>query len=140
MIYSSHCLEHISTEDGFFVLNEAYRVLKPGGKIRLSMPDSESIIKAYINNDYEFLNDHEVRYPGRLPPSNIRSPIDHIVRVSSAWGHVTMYDLDKAERLLKESGFCNIKESSFNQDFDPKKRKSVSFYIVAEKPHTRGEL
>lgn len=47
VVYHSHFLEHLSKTDGFNLIKECYRVLKPGGIIRIATPDLEQIIKNY---------------------------------------------------------------------------------------------
>jgi SAM-dependent methyltransferase len=46
--YSSHVLEHLSCEGARSLLLECMRVLKPGGIIRLAVPDLEGIVREYI--------------------------------------------------------------------------------------------
>ncbi|MEO8149864.1 MAG: methyltransferase domain-containing protein [Bacteroidia bacterium] len=47
-VYHSHVLEHFSKEDGKQFIAECYRVLKPGGIIRVAVPDLEQIVKNYL--------------------------------------------------------------------------------------------
>ena len=47
-VYTSHLLEHLTKQEGEFVLNEAYRVLKKHGVIRLVIPDLEVIATLYL--------------------------------------------------------------------------------------------
>jgi len=47
-VYHSQVLEHIPTDKLDFFIAECFRVLKPGGIIRISTPDLESIAKLYI--------------------------------------------------------------------------------------------
>jgi predicted SAM-dependent methyltransferase len=47
-VYSSHMLEHLSQSDGISFLREMYRVLKPGGVIRIVVPDLEAICRKYL--------------------------------------------------------------------------------------------
>lgn len=49
MVYHSHLLEHFSKKQGENFMKECYRVLKPGGIIRVVVPDLEQIVKEYIN-------------------------------------------------------------------------------------------
>jgi predicted SAM-dependent methyltransferase len=49
-IYSSHLLEHFSKNDGFKFLRDCFRVLKPGGNIRIVVPDLEQIVREYLLN------------------------------------------------------------------------------------------
>lgn len=48
VVYSSHFLEHLTPEQADFVLSEIYRILKPGGIIRIVVPDLENICKEYL--------------------------------------------------------------------------------------------
>ncbi len=49
-IYTSHFIEHIPKEKVDFVLGECFRVLKPGGVLRVVVPDFEEIVREYIRN------------------------------------------------------------------------------------------
>jgi SAM-dependent methyltransferase len=51
VVYSAHMIEHIDLETLKHLLRESFRILKPGGFIRLEAPDSEKSIKAYREND-----------------------------------------------------------------------------------------
>jgi SAM-dependent methyltransferase len=48
LVYSSHLVEHLTKEDARWLLAECHRVLKPGGTIRLSLPDFEEMARAYL--------------------------------------------------------------------------------------------
>lgn len=50
MIYASHVLEHFGRHRFVSVLTEWHRVLKPGGLLRLSVPDFESCAELYIES------------------------------------------------------------------------------------------
>ena len=47
-IYTSHFLEHLFKDNVEKLLYEACRILKTGGIIRICVPDSEYIIKLYL--------------------------------------------------------------------------------------------
>lgn len=49
LVYHSHVLEHFSKDDGIKLIQECYRVLKPGGIIRIAIPNVESIVREYIS-------------------------------------------------------------------------------------------
>ncbi|MCH2181945.1 MAG: methyltransferase domain-containing protein [Mariniblastus sp.] len=48
-VYHSHVLEHLKPEQGVELLKECYRVLQPGGILRVVVPDLERIAYLYLN-------------------------------------------------------------------------------------------
>jgi predicted SAM-dependent methyltransferase len=71
VVYHSHVLEHFQKDDAKKFVDECYRVLKPGGVIRVVIPDLEEIANHYIR----LLNE------GKKEPenSNIRDDYDWIL-------------------------------------------------------------
>lgn len=49
VVYHSHVLEHFSKNDGLNFLLECQRVIKPGGIIRIAIPDLEQITRNYLH-------------------------------------------------------------------------------------------
>lgn len=47
LVYSSHCLEHIPFHRTHTALTEASRVLRPGGRIELWVPDFAYLVRCY---------------------------------------------------------------------------------------------
>lgn len=46
-VFSEHCLEHFSRDQALQILNETFRILSPGGVVRIAVPDVETYIDAY---------------------------------------------------------------------------------------------
>lgn len=64
-ILIEHCLEHVSGPKAFRFLQEAYRVLKPGGVIRVCVPElqrlsKEAAIDIIVNHGHEVVYDFTV--------------------------------------------------------------------------------
>ncbi len=66
VIYHSHVLEHFPKDKAENFLQECFRVLKPGGLIRIAIPDLEQIARLYIekleqaaNGNNEAENDYD---------------------------------------------------------------------------------
>jgi predicted SAM-dependent methyltransferase len=57
LVYHSHVLEHFKKRDAEYLLKECYRVLKPGGVLRVVVPDLEKIVRHYIDFLDKGLND-----------------------------------------------------------------------------------
>lgn len=49
VVYHSHILEHLDPEQGRELISECYRVLKPGGVLRIVVPNLEEIAKLYLS-------------------------------------------------------------------------------------------
>lgn len=60
MVYACHCLEHIARDDLPRVLAEWARVLKPGGVLRVSVPDFDLLVDTYLDTGR---NVHSVQMP-----------------------------------------------------------------------------
>jgi SAM-dependent methyltransferase len=48
VVYHSHLLEHLPKENSLKFVKECFRVLKPGGIIRIVVPDFENMVNEYI--------------------------------------------------------------------------------------------
>lgn len=54
--YSSHVFEHLKDEHVRFVLRDTYRVLKGGGYLRVSCPNINLYVRAFLERDIEFFH------------------------------------------------------------------------------------
>lgn len=48
-VYHSHVLEHLDSEAGLRLVRECFRVLQPGGVLRVAVPDLERIAVGYLD-------------------------------------------------------------------------------------------
>jgi predicted SAM-dependent methyltransferase len=53
-IFMGEMLEHFTRDDGLHVVHECYRVLRPGGCIRLRVPDNAMFWRRYLD-EYEMI-------------------------------------------------------------------------------------
>jgi predicted SAM-dependent methyltransferase len=54
IVYSSHTVEHITDQAAQNMFNESYRILKPGGLLRVTTPNIDLYYRAYKNDDRHF--------------------------------------------------------------------------------------
>lgn len=108
-IFSEHVIEHIPYVHGRNMISESYRVLKTGGKIRISTPSLEFLIRMYNEKDSEFMNRYiEFSYKQyNLPGNTDTFVINNFVR---DWGHEFIYDKKTLSDLLTSTGFTNVCE------------------------------
>src|SRR5260370_11714954 len=50
VVYASHVLEHLYREEGQRLIAESFRVLAPGGILRIVVPDLRAIVEEYLGN------------------------------------------------------------------------------------------
>lgn len=118
-VFSSHILEHFYYPgEALFVLGEIYRVLEPGGVVRLVVPDIEQCIMAYVNNDREF-------YSGRSETwtwwSKRHTRLDDFLDYAGAGveptsllsSHKYGYDFETLQYLLEQAKFTHIERSDY---------------------------
>lgn len=133
-IYAEHLLEHFEYPgEARHFLQEANRVLKPGGEIRLGVPDTEWPLISYSKGpeaDY-FKMAKELWHP-----EYVNTPLEHI-----NWHfrdfkgqHKYTYDEQTLRYFLSANGFVKIECVSFNPEIDSEKRKLGTFYVKAYKP------
>jgi predicted SAM-dependent methyltransferase len=49
-VYHSHVLEHLQPDEASRLIAECHRVLKPGGILRIAVPDLEGIARQYVSS------------------------------------------------------------------------------------------
>ena len=105
-IFSEHFIEHISRCSVLSFFSESFRVLKPGGALRISTPDLESLTYAYLNNTDQIseLNQHSRKLGYRFAEYSV----DVLNRVFMEDRHVCLYDSSVLEQMLTTVGFINI--------------------------------
>lgn len=100
-IYCEHVIEHIPFETVPFCLSEWRRVLRPGGTIRIVVPDAELYLKTYCR----IKAGEDVRFPYH---EQRKTPMMYVNEVFRSYGHNYAYDFETLARLLEEAQFTNI--------------------------------
>lgn len=116
-IYNEHFLEHLTVEEGLKALRDFKRVLKPGGVLRIAMPDLADMVKTYNNKNWK-IDNAESFYKWGL--NFLQTRAEYLNVNFKCWGHKWLYDKEELERRLKEAGFlniefCELRKSKFNE-------------------------
>lgn len=106
VVYHSHVLEHFPKDQAATFIKECFRVLKPGGVIRVVVPDLEGIIREYILNlDGAVAGDEEAK---RRYEWIVIELMDQMVRNKSG-GHMMKYwsqdTIENESYITSRSGF-----------------------------------
>lgn len=133
LIYNCHVLEHFKRRDVERVLQEWYRVLKPGGVLRISVPDFAALCEVYQR--YGKLD---------LVIGAIFGRQDYLYNI-----HYNIFDLSALSDILQRSGFTNIRRydwrvtehcdiDDFSQAYIPHMDKEhgmlISLNVECDKP------
>lgn len=126
-VFHEHVIEHLTYQQGQFMLRECFRVLKPGGRVRIATPDLQVFVGLYGNsiNDEQrkFLSEY-VRFNSTLWSKDLSHVTgNHAVFVLNhnfrAWGHQFIYDYPTLSAALAAVGFAKMARQLPRQSQDP---------------------
>lgn len=133
LIFSEHFFEHISyPETASRLLADCLRILRPGGVLRFSVPDTEWPLVDYaagLSASY-----FEACRVNSWHPADCVTPLEHInYHFRQRQEHKYAYDEETATKLLKTIGFVNVHRGTFDRAIDSKHREAGSLIMVASK-------
>ena len=104
VVYSSHFVEHLFRDEAVVLMRESLRILKPGGLVRIAVPDLAWAVDCYrrglkreMLEQYFFVED----------------------RSSFLARHKYMYDFDLLRETLESTGFTAIERRAFGEGRAP---------------------
>jgi predicted SAM-dependent methyltransferase len=115
-VFTEHMIEHLDYAAGQRCLQESFRVLRPGGRIRVGCPDFAVLVEMYTNPTElmkEYMTQHR---PDWAPRAEAIFTINNFVR---AWGHQFIYDQPTLTASLASAGFVNIEYFKIRESRDP---------------------
>jgi len=131
-VFCEHVLEHFSLEDGQRLTREVCRILRPGGCLRIVVPDAELVLRRYFDTPNEIVR---WRGGGTETPMEIVNCYFH-----QRYEHQFLHDWTIMETMLSRAGFKKILRVTFGQGqlcqsmaLDDKKYEWESLYVEAQK-------
>lgn len=94
-IYSEHFIEHLEKPVALSLFKECNRVLKHGGKLRISTPSLAVIVQAYLNNELDIYKTYGIEYA---------SQCDLLNGALRSWEHIYVWDLSELMLCLEKVG------------------------------------
>jgi len=119
-VFSEHTIEHITYEQGLMMLTECLRVLRPGGKVRISTPNIQFLIDMYAEGESErFLEYRKWAAARFIPYTEEHSALFVVNNFFRNWGHQFIYDREGLKDLMKKAGFTQLSFCSPKESKDP---------------------
>ncbi|HEV2772179.1 MAG TPA: methyltransferase domain-containing protein [Thermoleophilaceae bacterium] len=121
-VFTEHLIEHLDRESGAAMLMECGRVLRPGGRIRVSTPDLAVIARLVETGSGG--DEIAARYvhwcaEGFLPDANGDRPAPVVNQLFHGWGHRFLYDEDTLAEALGAAGFGPASRYPYGRSDDP---------------------
>jgi SAM-dependent methyltransferase len=138
-IYSSHTLEHLYLDEAQQVLNEAARVLKQGGLVRLALPDASEMARRFIEGVDEgdpkagwVFNENLLAHP-----RSVDRGIKALAKRQGGHTHRWQPTPAMAEGMLITAGFGDVERCVFQRgalsDLELIETRPESFFLEARK-------
>jgi len=105
LAYASHVLEYFDRTEAREVLSEWMRVLKPGGILRLAVPDFQALAQVY--QQYQRLDLIIGPLFGRI--------VIELSGMKLMAYHKTVYDFPSLKTMLEETGFADVRRYDWRQ-------------------------
>lgn len=116
---AEHVVEHIEfRQDIPRVLADWHRILRPGGVLRIIVPDARSMIEAYVSGDKKRWL--ELGWDLEAMPRDIHTPMHILNHTFNQDGeHLFAYDFETLALVLRHAGFGTIERMSYRHSRDP---------------------
>jgi predicted SAM-dependent methyltransferase len=118
-IFSEHQIEHLSYNQGIFMLGECFRVLRPGGRIRIATPDLATIA-ALATSELSPRQRNYVQWVIEtfVPEARGELPAFVINNLFYSWGHRFLYDEPTLSDALARVGFTCVRRYGMGESDD----------------------
>jgi predicted SAM-dependent methyltransferase len=139
VIYAEHFFEHLDRfDEAPLFLAACLQALRPGGVLRIVVPDAEKYVRAYCSEDgWAALTSFSPLVPSDQPQGDVTTMdiVNHHFRQGHQ--HKWAYDYETLETLIRTVGFARIVRSEYNTStlsylrIDSPTRRAESLYVEA---------
>jgi predicted SAM-dependent methyltransferase len=141
VVYHSHILEHFTKGKGEQLIKECFRVLKPGGIIRIAVPDLEQLARQYLIN-LEKVNSDNSEMNAENYNWSLIELFDQMIRNQSG-GEMGKYwtreKLINADYITSRVGF-EFKKFRMNYENSMKAGPTASTLLIKPRPNILAKL
>ena len=151
VVYASHLFEHLTLKSGSLFLQESLRCLKPGGVIRIVVPDLYKISKKYVeeyeSNAEQIDTTKFIMWAINMHREGQYGNVGFFKKIILEWQgyphqHKFMYDEKSLSVKLTDHGFKDILSLKYGlshyieniKDVEGKNESYLSVYVEGKKP------
>lgn len=108
LIFTSHFVEHLSFREAEYFMEHCYRILKPGGTIRVAVPDLRILVNMYQRETLKELDKINE------PSTRANYDVERFWEVLTA-AHKSCYDWESMWTMCHKAGFPTVERKSYQQ-------------------------
>jgi predicted SAM-dependent methyltransferase len=120
-VFSEHQIEHVTEPEARSMLKECFRILRPGGRVRIATPDLSAILTLYEDPLDErarhYIDWVVTRFLPNIRSGNRRCYV--INQMFMAYKHRFIYDHETLAALLTDAGFVELVRQEPGESDDP---------------------
>ena len=136
LVNASQFLEHLNLVDALRLLPDIWRVLKPLGVLRISVPDAAVLLRAHARGK---LDDHKATQPPvygtvRSQTLKLGMLLFGSLHEHGESGHRQCYDEEGLREILELCWFTEVRRVPFHAAFDAPVAAEYQLAVVATKP------
>lgn len=124
-IQASHILEHFTKEQARLFLAECYRVLIPGGKLHIAVPDMDIFVECKLSGNWDRVGRYTWKDFNWFFGGNE-------VETRLEMRHYYMYNIETLTAMLQRAGFTTITKRNM-LPIDNPLYEQISLYVTAVK-------
>jgi predicted SAM-dependent methyltransferase len=118
-VFSEHVIEHFNYWEGLDMLRESFRIMKPGGRIRVVTPNLNQLVRLFQR---EKADDQYIQQKLQAVTYWPKTPDDAGLILNLElhdWGHQFVYSPTLLRDSLSRAGFRNIRQYQVGESDDP---------------------
>ena len=133
-VFSEHMIEHVSHSQGLAMLKECFRVMKPGGCIRIATPDLKQVARLYTDKDSDICKDY-IKWSMDKFANEERDKYGYnnaivVNYFFHKWGHQFIYDEEILKKTMLEAGFKQPVKMSIHHSEKPELNQIENHHIA----------
>lgn len=109
LIYHEHVMEHITIDEAKACLSDWFRLLEPGGVLRIATPDLAYVVERYGG---DWRNQAWLKLPEYAFVQTRGEMLNTSMRW---WGHQYLYDEEELRRRMTDAGFQTIRRCALGE-------------------------